>query len=136
MIRQKLLWWLVMFVLLVTAVWLVSSNEGYVLIIRNPYRIQISFNFFLIAVVGLFLGLHYCLKIIDYLRGIPVNKKNKQNILSLKAGNVALLEGMHALAEGDVDQAKRSANLAQSLIKNADLEILIQKLENHHTGQH
>jgi len=124
-----------MFILLVTVVWLIANNQGYVLIIRDPYRIQISFNFFLLAIVSLFLGLHYCLKIIDYLRRIPVNKKHKQNILSLKAGNAALLEGMHALAEGNVDQARHSANLAQSLIQNADLKILIQKLENHHTSQ-
>lgn len=48
--------------------------------------------------------------------------------MRLKAGNAALLEGMHALAEGDFAQAETSAKLAHELIQNSDLETLIQKL--------
>jgi HemY protein len=43
---------------LIALVWLASNNEGYVLIVRTPYRIQISFNFFLVVFVLSFLGLH------------------------------------------------------------------------------
>lgn len=114
--------------LLVSLIWLASNNEGYVLIVRTPYRVQVSFNFLLAVFVLSFLGLHYCLRFIHYLRHLPSRKRSKKETLRLKAGNAALLEGMHALAEGDFEKAEISAKLAQDLIHNSDLEKLIQAL--------
>lgn len=117
-----------MFLLLVSVVWLASNNQGYVLIIRSPYRVQISFNFLLIVFVLSFLALHYCLRFVHFLRRLPANRRRKKDSLRLKAGNAALLEGMHALAEGDFEKAEASAKLAQELMQNTDLEKLIQTL--------
>jgi len=108
--------------------WLVGSNQGYVLIVRNPYRVQISFNFLLVVFVLMFIGLHYCLRLLHFLRRMPSTKRSRQETLRLKAGNVALLEGMHALAEGDIEKAEAAAKLAHDLIQNSDLEKLIQAL--------
>jgi HemY protein len=62
------------------------------------------------------------------LRWLPLKRRNKKETMRLKAGNAALLEGMHALAEGDFEKAEASAKLAQELIQNSDLEKLIQAL--------
>ncbi len=117
-----------MLLLLVSLVWLVSNNEGYVLIVRTPYRVQISFNFLLLVFVMCFLGLHYSLRLVHFLRWLPLKRRNKKETMRLKAANAALLEGMHALAEGDFEKAEASARLAQELIQNSDLEKLIQAL--------
>lgn len=114
--------------LLIALVWLASNNEGYVLIVRTPYRIQISFNFFLVIFVISFLGLHYCLRFVHFLRWLPFKLRSKKETLRLKAGNAVLLEGMHALAEGDLEKAAASAQLAQELIQNSDLERLVEAL--------
>jgi uncharacterized protein HemY len=128
MIKRRMLWWLLMLLLLVSLVWLVSNNEGYVLIVRTPYRVQISFNFLLLVFVMCFLGLHYSLRLVHFLRWLPLKRRNKKETMRLKAANAALLEGMHALAEGDFEKAEASARLAQELIQNSDLEKLIQAL--------
>lgn len=128
MIKHRMLWWLLMFLVLAGLVWLASNNEGYVLIVRTPYRIQISFNFFLAVIVLCFLGLHYSLRFVNFLRWLPLKRRSKKETLRLKAGNAVLLEGMHALAEGDLEKAEASAKLAQELIQNSDLEKLIQAL--------
>lgn len=128
MIKRRILWWLLMPLLLVALVWLASNNEGYVLIVRTPYRVQISFNFLLVVFVVCFLGLHYSLRFVHFLRWLPLKRRNKKEAIRLKAGNAALLEGMHALAEGDFEKAEASAKLAQELIQNSDLEKLIQAL--------
>lgn len=128
MIKRRIFWWLLMFLLLVGLVWLAGNNQGYVLIVRSPYRVQISFNFLLILFVLSFLGLHYCLRFLHFLRHMPSKKRSKKESLRLKAGNAALLEGMHALAEGDFEKAETSAKLAQELIQNSDLEKLIQAI--------
>lgn len=128
MIKRRIIWWLLMPLLLVALVWLASNNEGYVLIVRTPYRVQISFNFLLVVFVVCFLGLHYSLRFVHFLRWLPLKRRNKKETMRLKAGNAALLEGMHALAEGDFEKAEASAKLAQELIQNSDLEKLIQAL--------
>lgn len=124
-----------MFLLLVGAVWLASNNQGYVLIVRSPYRLQFSFNFLLILIVLSFLGLHYCLRFVHYLRRLPAYRRNKKESQRLKAGNAALLEGMHALAEGDLKKAEAAAKRAHDLIQNTDLEKLIQTLATQNKQQ-
>lgn len=128
MIKRNLLWWLLMLCLLVGIVWLASNNAGYVLIVRPPYRLQFSFNFLLILIVLGFLGLHYCLRFVHYLRRLPVNRRSKQNAQRLQASNAALLEGMHALAEGDFESAEVAVKHAHDLIQNADHEKLMAAL--------
>jgi HemY protein len=119
-----------MFFLLVGSVWLASNNQGYVLVVRAPYRVQFSFNFFLVVMVLGFLAMHYCLRLVNFLRRLPANRRSKKEAMRLKAGNTALLEGMHALAEGDFEKAARAAKRAQVLIQNSDLETLISKLSS------
>ena len=125
---RKLLWWLLMFVLLVSAVWLASNNQGYVLIVRSPYRVQFSFNFSLIVMVLAFLAMHYCLRLVNYLRRLPANRRNKKETQRLISSNAALLEGLHALAEGDFEKAEVAVKHAHDLIQSTDHEKLMQAL--------
>ncbi|ACT47073.1 heme biosynthesis HemY N-terminal domain-containing protein [Methylotenera mobilis] len=128
MLKNRFFWWAFTLLAIIFIVWLASNNQGYVLIIRSPYRIQISFNFFLVVFVLSVFGLHHCLRFLRFLRHLPAIRRSKKEALRLKAGNTALLEGMHALAAGDFESAEASAKLAQELIQNSDLETLIQKL--------
>lgn len=126
--KTKLYWLPIVALLFVSIVWLASQNHGYVLIVRPPYRIQISLNLLLILFIFGFFGLHYSLRFINFLQRLPANRRSKKEAMRLKAGNTTLLEGMHALAEGDFAKAEASAKLAQTLIQNSDLEKLIKKL--------
>jgi HemY protein len=135
MLKNRLFWWALTLLSIILIIWLASNNQGYVLIIRSPYRIQISFNFFLVVFVLSVFGLHHLLRLLRFLRHLPAIRKNKKESMRLKAGNAALLEGMHALAEGDFEKAEASAKLAHELIQNSDLETLIQKLANEKNKQ-
>jgi HemY protein len=135
MIKRKLFWWILMFLLLVSVVWLASNNEGYVLIVRPPYRLQFSFNFLLILMVLGFLLLHYFLRFVHFLRFLPANRRSKQEAIRLKGSNDALLEGMHALAEGDFESAEVAVKHAHDLIQNADHEKLIAALASEKNKQ-
>jgi HemY protein len=128
MIKRKIFWWVMMFLLLVSLVWLTSNNQGYVLIVRPPYRLQFSFNFLLILIVLSFLILHYFLRFVHFLRFLPANRRSKQEAQRLKASNDALLTGMQALAEGDFESAEIAVKHAHDLIQNADHEKLLAAL--------
>jgi uncharacterized protein HemY len=127
-LRRRILWWLLMFALLVTIVWLAGNNEGYVLIVRSPYRVQFSFNFFLILIVLSFLAAHYCLRLVHFFRRLPANRRNRKDSQRLKEGNAALLEGMQALAEGNIIKAEAAAQRAHTLMRSEDLESLMRAL--------
>ena len=135
MIKRKLFWWLLMLLLLVSVVWLAGNNEGYVLIVRPPYRLQFSFNFLLILIVLGFLLLHYFLRFVHFLRFLPANRRSKQEARRLKASNDALLEGMQALAEGDFESAEVAVKHAHDLIQNADHEKLMAALASERNKQ-
>lgn len=124
-----------MLLLLVSVVWLAGNNEGYVLIVRPPYRLQFSFNFLLILIVLGFLLLHYFLRFVHFLRFLPANRRSKQEARRLKASNDALLEGMHALAEGDFESAEVAVKHAHDLIQNADHEKLMAALASEKNKQ-
>ena len=95
------------------------------LIVRPPYRFQFSFNFLLVLIVLGFLVLHYFLRFVHFLRFLPANRRNKQEAQRLKASNDWLLEGMHALAEGDFINAETAIQKAHDLVQNADHEKLM-----------
>lgn len=135
---RKFLWWLLMCMLLVAAVWFISNNQGYVLIVRAPYRLQFSFNFLLILMVAGFLVMHYCLRFILFLRRLPANRRSLRETQRLIASNAALLEGMNALAEGDFTQAEVAVKKAYDLIQNAEHEKLMETLaaQNQHQSPH
>lgn len=128
--KRRVLWWVCMVLALVLIVALVSNNEGYILIVRSPYRVQFSFNFFLIFVVISFLLVHYCLRLVHFLRRLPASKRSKKESERLQASNEALLDGLHALADGDYTQAEAAAKRAHELIHDANLEKLIQTIES------
>ena len=134
-IKRKIFWWSLMLLVLVTIVWLASNNQGYVLIVRSPYRFQFSFNFLLILIVLGFLAIHFFLRFILFLRRLPANRRRKKEAQWLKDGNAELLEGMQALAEGDYVKAEASAKRAHDLIQNTDLEKLIQTLADQKNKQ-
>ena len=130
MIKRRFLWWLLMFIILISVVWLASNNHGYVLVVRSPYRLQFSFNFLLILMVLGFLLLHYCLRFILFLRRLPANRRSKKETKRLKASNEALLEGLHALAEGDYQKAEEATKRAHDLIHDANLEKVLETLSS------
>ncbi|OIQ96897.1 putative protoheme IX biogenesis protein [mine drainage metagenome] len=132
---RKLLWWLLMCLLLISIVWLISNNQGYVLIVRSPYRVQLSFNFLLVVGVLIFLAIHYSLRLIHYLRRLPANRRSKKETQRLIASNAALLEGMHALADGDFEKAEIAVKRAHDLIQNAGHEKLLEALASEKSKQ-
>ena len=125
-IKRKIFWWSLMLLLLVATVWLASNNQGYVLIVRSPYRFQFSFNFLLILIVLSFLAIHFLLRFIHFLRRLPANRRRKKEAQWLKDSNIALLEGMHALARGDLAKAETATKRAHHLIRNNELAALIE----------
>ena len=63
-----------------------------------------------------------------YLRRLPAIRLSKKEAERLQASNDALLEGMHALAEGDFESAEVAVKHAHELIQNANHEKILAAL--------
>lgn len=124
-----------MFLLLGLIVWLLSHNQGYVLIVRAPYRIQFSFNFLLFFIVFAFVVIHYGLRLVHFLRLFPRNWRNLQSQKRLQESHNALVETVDALMKEDYLLAEQTVKLANRLHENALLNDVANKLVRKNAGQ-
>ncbi len=125
--RNRLLTWGLLLCLVFLILWL-TNNQGYVLIMRAPYRVQFSFNFLLLMMFFGAVLIYYAARWLVYIRRLPTNKRNKKAAAQLQASNEVLLKGMQALADGDYDAAEIATKRAAVLIENVHQEMALEKL--------
>ena len=104
---------------------LIGANDGYVLLVQPPYRIELSLNLLILILILAFLSLHGLLRLIGYMLRLPKHvRAYKQNRRS-KEAHGALLESLHALAEGRYGKAEKASARALELGEDAGLSALV-----------
>jgi len=126
-----LVWILLILALAIGVSLLASNNEGYVLIVRPPYRLELSLNFLLILIAGAFALLHLSLRLIHYTRRLPASVRDYKDRQRLKNGHIALVQSLHALVEGRYSAAEKNASKALELGEDAGLSALIAARASH-----
>jgi len=122
----KLLIWLVLILGGAVALSLVAgSNDGYVLLVQPPYRMELSLNLLVILLVVGFFSLHGLLRLISYTLRLPQSVRDYKQAKRQKEAHAALLEGLHALAEGRYGKAEKAAARALELGEDAGLSALV-----------
>ena len=102
-----------------------GSNEGYVLIVQPPYRVEISLNLLVILLVAAFFFMHGVLRLVQYTLNLPENVRNYKREQRRKTAHASLLEGLHALVEGRYAKAEKAAANALDLGEDAGLSALV-----------
>lgn len=130
-----LFWLLLILALAVGAALLATSNQGYVLIVRPPYRLELSLNLLLVLVVLAFAALHLSLRFIHYTRRLPASVRAYKEEQRLIRGFAALRESLHAMAEGHYAAAQKAASRAFDLGEDPVLSALIAARASHKLKQ-
>lgn len=121
--------WLIWLLLVLTAAvglaLLISANDGYVLLVQPPYRIELSLNLLIVLLVIGFLSLHGLLRLIGYMLHLPGHVRDYKQAQRRKEAHAALLEGLHALAEGRYGKSEKAAARALQLGEDAGLSALV-----------
>ena len=120
-----LFWLLFILALAIGVTLLAGSNEGYVLIVRPPYRLELSLNLLLILVVVSFVVLYLGLQFLNYMRQLPASVRAYKRAQRRKKGHEALLAGLHALTDGRYEAAEKNAARALELGEDAGLSALV-----------
>lgn len=126
-----LLWFLLILIVAIGLSLFASNNEGYVLIVRPPYRLELSFNLLIILVVLSFATLHLLLHMLNYARRLPASVKAYKETKRLRDGRAALVEALHALVDGRYQVAEKSAAKALELGEDAGLSALVAARASH-----
>ena len=102
-----------------------GSNDGYILLVQPPYRIEFSLNLLVIVLVIGFASLHGVLRLIQYTLHLPENVRRFKESQRRKEAHAALTEGLHALVEGRYGKAETTAARALALGEDAGLSALV-----------
>lgn len=114
---------------------ILGNNEGYVLVVRQPYRLEFSLNFLLVMIVLAFVSLHLSLRLAHYIRRLPASVRTYKETKRLKDGHAALLQSLHAITEGHYSAAEKSAARALDLGEDPALSALIAARASHKMHQ-
>lgn len=123
---MRLLFWLLLIMVgAVVLSLLAGSNEGYVLLVQPPYRIELSLNLLIILLVLAFALMHGTLRLLHYVFRLPQHVHRYKLAQRQKKAHAALIQGLHALVEGRYDKAEKSAARALKLGEDAGLSALV-----------
>ncbi len=132
---RVLIWILLILALAIGVSLLAGNNEGYVLIVRPPYRLELSLNLLLILVVLAFASLHLLLRFIHYARDLPANVRAYKENRRIRLGHAALLEALHAMSQGRYQAAQKAASKALDYGEDPSLTALLAARASHKLKQ-
>lgn len=120
-----LFWLLFILALAIGVTVLAGNNEGYVLIVRPPYRLELSLNLLLILIVVSFAALYLGLRFFNYMHRLPASVRAYKKTQRRIKGHNALIDSLHALVEGRYQVAEKAAARALTLGEDASLSALV-----------
>jgi len=132
---RGLFWILLILGLAVGVALLATGNQGYVLIVRPPYRLELSLNLLLVLIVLSFALLHLGLQFIHYTRRLPASVRAYKEAQRLERAHEALRESLHAMAEGHYAAAQKAAARAFDLGEDPALSALVAARASHKLKQ-
>ncbi len=105
------LWLIGLFALAVAGAWLADHNEGVVAVFLHPYRIDISLNLFVLALVLLVAMLLLAQKAVSALLSLPREARRWRLQNKERAAHTALLDAYAQLIAGRYLRARKAAEL-------------------------
>lgn len=128
MIKRQLFWWVILAILVMVGLTFLGDQYGHVMIVRTPYRVQLSFNFLLVLLVVSFILFYYLMRVLGVIKRMPSNWKTKQNIKQLNAQQSLLVKSIAAMADGETEQAQKLLAKANKKAENEELQSVLTTL--------
>ena len=105
------LWLIGLFALAVAGAWLADHNEGVVAIFLNPYRIDLSLNLFVLALLAVVFVLLLAQKAVAALLSLPREARRWRLLQKERGAHAALLDAYAQFMAGRYLRARKSAEL-------------------------
>ena len=105
------LWLIGLFALAVAGAWMADHNEGVVAVFLHPYRIDLSLNLFVLALVLLVAVLLLAQKAVSALLSLPREARRWRLQQKERAAHAALLDAYAQFMAGRYLRSRKSAEL-------------------------
>lgn len=132
------LWLLVLFAVAVAAT-LAAKNSGYILIVAQPYRVELSLNLMVLLLLVAFFILYFFVRLAAITLRLPAEVGEFRLRRRRQKAHKAMLEGFKAFLEGRYDKAEKASALAlettESPVVNA-LNAVIAARAAHEMGRY
>lgn len=109
---RALLWLIAIFAVAAGLAMIADLNEGYVLLVLAPWRVQLSLNFFLLLAIAGFLLAYFLLRLFSRTVGLPGRISSWRARRRREKESKALRDALLALFEGRFAEALKSAAAA------------------------
>lgn len=113
--RKWLIWGLVLGVLAVIVADLMARNDGYALIVLSTWRVEMSLNFLLLAILATLITGALLLRVLQGALHLPARIAHYRQLRRQKRGEQALLSSLRLLLEGHFETAIKAAERARKL---------------------
>ncbi|MFL9923511.1 heme biosynthesis protein HemY [Herbaspirillum lusitanum] len=120
-----LLWLLTLFASAIGLAMLARFNPGNVVLFYPPYRLDLSLNFFLFALVAFFVILYVIIRAVRMTQKLPGRVIAYRRHKRENESNKALRDALKAFFEGRFGHAEKAATQAAELPDNAGISALI-----------
>ena len=107
---RLILWLLALSAAAVAVVLAAKYNNGYILLVMQPYQIELALNIFVMVLIVAFFVFYIAVRLL--LRIFGFNKRHRQ-----KKADVMMATGLRSFFEGNYTNAKKTAPIA---LKNSD----------------
>ena len=111
--RRWLIWGLLLGALAVVVADLMARNDGYALIVWSTWRIEMSLNFLVLAIIATLVAGAVLLKVLQGAWQLPARLARFRILRRHKRGEQALLSSLRLLLEGHYDAAIKAAERAR-----------------------
>lgn len=113
--RKWLLWGLLLGTLAVVVADLMARNEGYALIVWSTWRLEMTLNFLVLAIIATLVAGAVLLKLVQGAWQLPARLARFRGLRRQKRGEQAFLASLRLLLEGHYEAAIKSAERARKL---------------------
>ncbi|MDY7579465.1 heme biosynthesis protein HemY [Herbaspirillum sp. RTI4] len=122
---RLLLWLLTLFASAIGLAMLARFNPGNVVFFYPPYRVDLSLNFFMLLVLGLFALLYVFVRAVRMTQKLPGRVMTYRRQKRENESNQALRDALKALFEGRFGHAEKAASRAAEFADNVGIASLI-----------
>ncbi len=113
--RKTLLWGLALAVLAALLAGLLARNEGYALIVVADWRVEMSLNFLVLAIIVTLVSGAILLKLVQGMIHLPARLARYRALRRQRKGEQAFLSALRLLLEGHYEAAIKAAERSRKL---------------------
>jgi HemY protein len=122
---MKFLFWLLGLFALAVALTLAAHNPGYVLLVYQPYRVEMSLSLFVVGLLAVFVLGYLALRLIAAAMNLPAYVRQFRSERAHAKGRSAMMEALSAFFEGRYVAAEKAAVRAMELGEHSAINSII-----------